>query len=183
MKNPWKTLSSKVIYKNTWINLREDQVITPSGLPGIYSVVEAMPAVGIIPLNENLETYLVGQYRYPINTYSWEIPEGGGKPGESTLETAKRELKEETGLSAAKWTSLGEMYTSNCFTNEIGYLYLAQELEQGDTNRDHTEKLEIKRIKFIEAVEMVKRYEIKDALAIIGIMRTFEFLTSRGLLQ
>lgn len=176
MKNPWKTISGKYIYKNSWINLREDQVISPSGKPGIYSVVEAHPAIGIVPLTENLETYLVGQYRYTIDTYSWEIPEGGGKPGETNIKAAKRELKEETGLTAKKWTPLGELYTSNCFTNEIGYIFLAEILQQGNPQPDHTEDLKIKKLKFIDAVEMVKNFEIKDALAIIGILRVYEYL-------
>ena len=105
-KNPWKMLSSKIIYKNKWICLREDQVITPYGTKGIYGFIETHPAIGIVPLNENIATYLVGQYRYTLNTYSWEIPEGGGHPGESHLETAKRELSEETGLKANKWKYL-----------------------------------------------------------------------------
>ncbi len=179
-KNPWKKLSEKYIYKNSWLSLREDQVITPSGKAGIYSVVEANPAIGIVPLTENMETYLVGQYRYAINAYSWEIPEGGGKPGETNIETAKRELKEETGLTAEKWTSLGELYTSNCFTNEIGYIFLAEILHQGKPEPDFTEDLKIKKIKFSEAVEMVKNFEIKDALAIIGIMRVYEYLKKKN---
>jgi len=180
MQNPWKKINSQHIYKNDWINVREDKVITPAGDSGIYSVVEASPAIGIVPITENLETYLVGQYRYPINSYSWEIPEGGGNPGEMPIDTAKRELKEETGLTANKWTSLGELYTSNCFTNEIGHIFLAESLQAGEPEPDPTEKLKIKIVKFNEAVELVKKMEIKDALAIIGILRVHDYLKTNG---
>jgi len=176
MKNPWKKISSKEIYKNQWIRLREDQVIAPSGIPGIYGVVEAKPAIGVIPLTEDLQTYLVGQYRYTLDVYSWEIPEGGGVEDEDTLVGAKRELLEETGLTANKWTFLETMYTSNSFTNEIAYLYLAEELSEGKSDPDHTEELQIKKLPFLDAWQMVLNGDIKDAMAIIGILRTYTHL-------
>lgn len=176
MKNPWKRLHSKQIYKNDWIRLREDEVITPSGNKGIYGVVETKPAIGIVPLTEDLQTYLVGQYRYTLDVYSWEIPEGGGKEDEDPLIGAKRELLEETGLSAKRWTFLDTLYTSNSFTDEIGYIYLAEELHQGQAEPDHTEDLKIRRLPFLEAWDLVLQGEIKDALAIIGLMRTYHFL-------
>jgi ADP-ribose pyrophosphatase len=176
LKNPWKKLSSKLIYKNQWIRLREDQVITPSGSQGIYSVVEAKPAIGIVPLTDDLMTYLVGQYRYAIDVYSWEIPEGGGLDGEDTLVGAKRELLEETGLSAKKWTFLNTLYTSNSFTDEVATIYLAEDLIQGIPQPDHTEELQIKKVPFMEAWQMVLDTEIKDAMAVIGLMRTYNYL-------
>lgn len=176
MVNPWKTLSSKTIYKNEWIRLREDQVITPTGTEGIYGVVETKPAIGVIPLSDDLQTYLIGQYRYTLDVYSWEIPEGGGIDGEEILIGAQRELLEETGLSAGKWTFLDTMYTSNSVTNEIGYLYLAEELSQGKAQPDHTEDLRIKKLHFLEAWEMVLSGEIKDSLAVIGLMRVYYYL-------
>ncbi|HHM02038.1 MAG TPA: NUDIX hydrolase [Caldithrix abyssi] len=179
-KNPWKTLSTREIYKNPWIRLREDRVVTPGGRPGIYSVVEARPAIGIVPLTENLDTYLVGQYRYALQTYSWEIPEGGGLEGENTLDGAKRELKEETGLSANKWDFLGTLYTSNCFTNEVGYVYLARELTEGVSRPDDTEDLHIRRLPFEQAWQMVLEQEIRDALAVIGLTRAYFYLKQKG---
>lgn len=179
MNNPWKTLSTRLIYQNPWIRLREDEVITPAGKSGIYGVVETKPAIGIIPLSDDLHTYLVGQFRYTLNTYSWEIPEGGGKDGEDTREGAKRELLEETGLQAGKWTFLGTLYTSNSFTDEVGYLYLAEYLQQGLAQPDHTEELQIKRLPFLEAWQMVLDGEIKDSLAIIGLMRTYHLLKNQ----
>ena len=179
-KNPWKKLSSKKIYQNQWFSLREDQVISPGGEQSIYGVVETVPAIAIVPLTDKLETYLVGQYRYPLDVYSWEVPEGGGNHGETNLEAAQRELKEETGLIANKWTYLDSMYTSNSITNEVGYIYLAEELIEGDSEPDHTEDLTVKVIPFLEAYQMVLDFEIKDSLAIIGIMRVYEYLRKEG---
>ncbi len=179
-KNPWITLSSREIYKNEWLRLREDQVVTPGGKPGIYSVIEKSPAMAIIPLSKNLETYLIGQYRYALKTYSWEIPEGGADPGESNLDAAKRELKEETGLEALLWTYLGSLYTSNSIMNEIGHIYLAEDLTEGDSEPEHTEDLSVIKIPFMEVYQKVLDYEIKDAMAIIGVMRVHEYLKTNG---
>jgi 8-oxo-dGTP pyrophosphatase MutT (NUDIX family) len=178
--NPWKKLSSKKIYDNPWFSLREDQVISPGGEKSIYGVVETSPAIAIIPITSSLETYLVGQYRYPLNVYSWEVPEGGANSGESNLDAAKRELKEETGLSAKKWTYLNSLYTSNSITNEIGYIYLAEDLIPGESEPEHTEDLKVKVVPFEKAFQMVLDYEIKDSLAIIGIMRVHEYLKKEG---
>jgi len=179
-KNPWKTISTREIYRNQWLRLREDQIVTPGGKKGIYGVVETTPAIAIIPLTNDLKTYLVGQYRYPLNTYSWEIPEGGADPGESNLNAARRELREETGLIAGKWTYLESIYTSNSITNETGHIYLAEELQQGPSDPEHTEDLEIRIVPFIEAYHKVQHFEIKDALAIIGIMRVYQLLARQG---
>jgi ADP-ribose pyrophosphatase len=102
--NPWKVTGEKPIYENPWIQLTEYQVINPSGNPGIYGKVHFKNlAVSVIPLDEELNTYLVGQYRFTMNRYSWEIPAGGCPLGTDTLDTAKRELLEETGLKASSW--------------------------------------------------------------------------------
>ncbi len=128
-KNPWKTINSKVVYKNDWIQVREDNVIRPDGKPGIYGVVETRIATGVIAVTPENEIYLVGQYRYPTDCYSWEIIEGGTELDESPLETAKRELREEAGLLAESWEQLGgEIHLSNCFSTEIGVFFLAKGL-------------------------------------------------------
>src|SRR5690349_16648205 len=107
--NPWRRLSTRPIYENPWIKVREDQVIRPDGNPGIYGVVEFQSwAIGVVPLTEDGDTFLIGQYRYTLDQYSWEIPEGGGAKTETPLEAAQRELREEAGITASTWTYLGE---------------------------------------------------------------------------
>src|SRR5215210_250185 len=104
-RNPWIRKTSRRVYENAWISVREDEVVRPDGQPGIYGVVEMQTwALGVVALDDGGQTYLVGQYRYPLELYSWEIPEGGGSPGLSPLESASRELREETGLTAERWT-------------------------------------------------------------------------------
>lgn len=176
MKNPWKTLSTREIYRNAWIRLREDRVITPGGSPGIYGVVETKPAIGIVPLSEDLQTWLVGQFRYTLNVYSWEIPEGGGLEGEPVEQGARRELEEETGLRANNWTGLGTCYTSNSFTDEVAYLFLARDLQEGDPAPDITEQLTIRKVPFQQAWDMVQSGEIKDAMSVIALLRTRMYL-------
>lgn len=171
-KNPWKTLSTRLVYENSWISVREDQVLTPQGTPGIYGVVEARLAVGIVALTDDSQIYLVGQYRYPTEGYSWEIPEGGSEDGEQALVTAQRELREETGLVATTWEPLGgEVHTSNCFTAERGQLFLAQGLSLGESEPDETEQLKVKKVSVVEALAMVDAGEIQDALSIIALLR------------
>src|ERR1051326_229823 len=127
--NPWKTHSSEEVYESPWIRVTKHDVTNPARFPGTYSVVHFKNlAIGVLPLDEENNTWLVGQYRYPIEQYTWEIPEGGGKIGIDPLESAQRELLEETGIRAKKWTKIQEMYLSNSATDEFCLLYVAQEL-------------------------------------------------------
>ena len=170
--NPWKTVNTKEVYDNPWIKITHRDVINPSDRPGIYGVVHFKNlAIGIIPLDEHLNTWLVGQYRYPINQYSWEIPEGGCPIGTSPLNTAKRELMEETGISAHKWTELSDVYLSNSVTDEFGKIFLAQELSFGEAEPEETEQLQIKKVPFQTAFEMVLNSQITDSLSVIGLMK------------
>ncbi len=172
MTNPWKKLSEKIIYDNPWINVQEHQVINPSGGKGIYGKVSFKnKAIGIIPVDEEGNTWLVGQYRYTLEEYSWEIPMGGGPLDEGILEAAKRELKEETGLTAEKWTNIMRIHTSNSVTDEEGFIFLAQELLQGETDFEDTEDLKIWKLPFADAVEMVMSGKITDSLSIAGILK------------
>jgi 8-oxo-dGTP pyrophosphatase MutT (NUDIX family) len=173
IKNPWTTLSGEVKYDNKWINVTEYQVINPGGGKGIYGKVHFKNVgIGIIPIDKDLNTWLVGQYRYTLNEYMWEIPEGGGPLGEDTLEAAKRELKEETGMTAKKWTLLTKLHTSNSVTDEVAYIFMAEELEHGDNELEESEAdLKVKRIPLKEAIEMVMRGEITDSMSIIALLK------------
>jgi len=171
-KNPWKTLSTRPIYKNPWLTLREDKVIRPDGQEGIYGVVDTRLAVGVIALTPQKEIYLVGQWRYPLNRYSWEIIEGGGDPNEDGLVTAKRELKEEAGLIAARWRPLGgEVHLSNCFSSERAVFYVAEDLNETEAEPEGTEELELRKMKFSDVLLMVDSGEITDAMSIIALNR------------
>ncbi len=175
--NPWKTLRSRIAYKNSWISVREDAVITPAGGEGIYGVVQAPGALGVVALTPNNEVYLVGQYRYPVNEYSWEIVEGGREAGESLVEAAQRELREEAGLVALRFEQLGgEVHTSNCFTDERAYLYIAQDFSEVATAHEVTEKLQIEKVALGECLAMIDRSEIKDAMSIIALQRAAKFI-------
>lgn len=168
----WKTLSQKTVYDNPWISVEHHDVTTPTGKPGIYGKVKFKnEAIGIIPIDQDGNTWLVGQYRYTLDQYSWEIPMGGGPLNEDPIDTAKRELKEETGITAQSWEKIMTLHTSNCVTDEIGYIYVAKELSYGPTEFDDTEDLQIKKLPFSEALEMVMDGTITDAISIAGILK------------
>lgn len=170
--NPWTRLNSRIVYENPWIRVREDAVIRPDGAEGIYGVVQTRLATGVIALTENDEVYLVGQYRYTMGCYSWEIIEGGSEPDETALEAAQREMREETGLVADNWRRLGgEIHLTNCHSDERGYLFVATGLHPGPSNPEGTEALQVRTVPFSEAVAMVDRGEIQDAISIMALLR------------
>lgn len=171
-KNPWTTLATRPIYDNAWISIREDQVINPKGGKGIYGVVSFKNiAIGIIPIDSEGNTYLIGQYRYTLNEYSWEIPMGGGKIGIDILESAQRELKEETGFTALKWTKIMKLHTSNSVTDEVAYVFLAEELVAGETQFEETEDLQIRKLPLEEAINMAMCGQITDAISVAGLLK------------
>jgi ADP-ribose pyrophosphatase len=176
-ENPWETIDTEIVYSNNWIDLKHNTVLNPAGKDGIYGVVHFKNiAVGIVPLDAELNTYLVGQFRYPLNEYSWELPMGGSPFNENMLEGAKRELEEETGLIAEKWTNIAKMHTSNCVTDEVGYVFLAENLTQNTPFPEDTELLTVKKIPFLKAYEMVLNGQITDAISMIGIMKVARIL-------
>lgn len=182
-KNNWQTLSVKEVYDNPWIKLTHRDVLNPSGEAGIYGVVHFKNlAIGILPLDEDLNTWLVGQYRYTLEQYSWEIPEGGGLIGIDPVISAQRELLEETGISAQKWTKILDLHTSNSVTDEAGLAFVAQGLSFGDAQPESCEDLQIRKLPFEEVVEMVMRDEITDALAMTTILKA-KLMLDRGLLE
>jgi ADP-ribose pyrophosphatase len=171
--NPWTTIESRKIYDNNWIGLTEHQVINPSGGKGIYGEVHFKNlAIGILPLDEELNTWLVGQYRFPLKAYSWEIPEGGGPLGSDPLDSAKRELLEETGLSATDWVELQRMHLSNSVSNELAIIYIARGLTMGIAEPEETEELRLRKLPFQEAYEMVLNGEITDSMSVAAILKT-----------
>lgn len=170
--NPWTTLESTTVYENQWIHVREDQVLNPAGSQGIYGVVHFKSiAVGIIPIDHEQHTWLVGQYRYPLQDYSWEIPMGGAPEHADPLEGAIRELKEETGLTAGNWHNLMKLHPSNSVSDEGGFVYVATDLTLGDWEPEETEQLIIKRVPLQDAVEMALTNEITDCISISGLLR------------
>jgi 8-oxo-dGTP pyrophosphatase MutT (NUDIX family) len=173
MSNPWKTLSTKKVYDNNWIMLEEHQVINPSGGPGIYGKVHFKnKAIGIVPLDEQGNTWLVGQYRYTLNEYTWEIPEGGCPLNTLPLDSAKRELKEETGITALRWEQIMRFHTSNSVTDEEGFIFLAEGLSFGENELEETEAdLIVKKLPFSKALEMVMTGEITDSMSVAGVLK------------
>jgi len=172
MVNPWKVLTSKDLYENEWIILQEDKVISPREKKSLYAWIKFKKrTVGIIALDEDKHLWLVGQYRYPIGQYSWEIPGGGALTDEDVLETAKRELKEETGLTANKWQLILHMYTCNSITDEEVFVFLAKELFHGKMELEETEHIILKKISSQVALEMINNGLITDAVSIAGLLK------------
>ncbi len=182
-KNPWIITSEKKIYANPWIDVTEYGVINPSGNPGIYGKVHFKnTAVGIIVLDEEMNIYLVGQYRFAMDAYSWEIPEGGAPAGSDTLENGKRELLEETGLMADHWQPLLQMHLSNSVSDEFAQVYLATGLTQHEAAPEETEDLAIKKIPFAEAYRMVEDGIITDSMSVAAIIK-IKLLSAEGKLS
>jgi len=171
-ENPWQITSQKEIYDNPWINLTEYQVINPSGNPGIYGKIHFKNiAIGILPLDDEMNTYLVGQYRFALGQYSWEMPEGGGPLGIDPIESAKRELLEETGLKAEDWSELVRIHLSNSVSDELSIIYLARNLAQFEAEPEDTEQLIVKKLPFETVYQMVCDGEITDSMTVAAVLR------------
>jgi 8-oxo-dGTP pyrophosphatase MutT (NUDIX family) len=170
--NPWKLRSTRNIFENPWFRLDVDDVINPGGGLSHYGKVGFKNlAIGVIPLDEDDNTWLVGQYRYVPDCYSWEIPMGGGPLDTDPLQSAKRELKEETGLEAEDWQELMQLHLSNSVTDERGIVYVARGLSEGDTAFEETEDLQILKLPLDEAVQHVLCGGITDGVSVAGLLR------------
>ena len=171
--NPWQTLSSEEKYDNRWINVTEYQVLNPAGGKGIYGKVHFKnKAIGIVALDENNNTWLVGQWRYTLNEWSWEIPEGGGPLHDDPLQSAKRELKEETGLIANQWTLIQRVHLSNSVSDEEGFIFLAEDLTIGESELEETEAdMKVWKLPFSDALTMVLDGKITDSLTVMAILK------------
>lgn len=170
--NPWVVRGEKTVYDNPWIRVTEFDVLNPRGNPGIYGKIHFKNiALGIITLDHDGMIQLVGQYRFPLQAYSWEIPEGGGLWGHDPLDSAKRELREETGLVAAEWQELLRMHLSNSVSDEHAILYLARGLQQEAPEPEDTEELAHRKISVDDAYKMVLEGEITDSISVAGILQ------------
>ena len=174
---PWIRRRSRDIYQNPWIRVREDAVTRPDGSPGIYGVVEFRNlTIGVVALNASGEVVLVGQHRYPLDYYSWEIPEGGGPNGSDPRANAARELREETGLEADRWDYLGTLVLSNAVSDETGHLFLARDLTQHEPEPEPTEILQIRWLPLEEACREALEGRIADSVSCVALARTRHFL-------
>jgi 8-oxo-dGTP pyrophosphatase MutT (NUDIX family) len=170
-RDPWTTLASREVYANPWIRVREDEVLRPDGSPGIYGVVTTSLAVGVVALTEADEVVLVGQWRYTLGAYSWEIVEGGAGQDEDGLSAIRRELVEEAGYEADHWERLGhDIAISNSVTDEIARVWLARGLRPVPDDPDPTEELEVRLVAFDDALAMIDRGQITDSITSIALL-------------
>ncbi len=168
----WQTGCIEQRYENPWINVTHREVTAPTGSKGIYGHVHfKTTAIGVVPIDAEGYTWLVGQARYTLQRYEWEIPEGGAPEGESLLATAQRELREETGIRARRWTTLLKLNTSNSVTDEVAHTYVAQDLRFGTTEPDDTEQLQVRKILLDDAINMAMDGTISDSLAMASLIK------------
>ena len=166
-------MSGEIKYDNPWITVTEYQVINPSGGKGIYGKIHFKnTSIGVVGLDKDLNTWLVGQYRYTLNEWHWEIPEGGGSRDEDPLTSAQRELREETGFTAKRWERILHLHTSNSVTDEEGYIFLAEDLQEGKSALEETEAdLKVWKLPLKDAVQMVLDGKITDGISVMGLLR------------
>ena len=181
-RGPWRSLRSEVRYASPWIEVSQHEVLDPAGQPGIYGVVHFRNlAIGIVPLDEDLNTWIVGQYRFPVKAYSWEIPEGGGPRELPPMVSAQRELLEETGIVAEQWDAVLHMDLSNSASDEEAVVYVARGLSFQEAQPDSTEELRQRKLPFAELVDLVMRGEIRDAITVAAVLKVHLLLQQGAL--
>lgn len=180
-RGPWRRLSQETVYENPWIEVTHENVITPGNTEGIYGLVHFKTrAVGVVPVDREGNTRLVGQHRYTLDQFSWEIPEGGASLDEDLLVAAQRELQEETGLYGGSWQSLLKLHLSNSVTDESGEIFLATELSAGEAKLEASESdLVVKTLPLQEAVEMALNGGITDVMSVAGLLAAERLLLRR----
>lgn len=171
-RNPWTTLTQNKVYESPWIEVEHHDVLNPAGNPGTYSVVKFKKlAIGVIPLDDENHTWIVGQYRYPLHTYTWEIPEGGGDRDEAPVESAKRELLEECGIIAQQYIPIQQLQLSNSATDEVAHLFVARELTFTQSQPEETEQITLRKVPFEELYRLVDEGYITDSLTVAAVLK------------
>ena len=176
---PWTIVDSKQVYKNPWIEVQEDKVIRPDGKPGIYGVITTTPGTSILPLDDEGYVYLAEEFRYATRKPSIETPGGGSDIKEDILEAAKRELREEMGIVAKKWTPLGFVDPNTSILDSQTHLFLAQDLTFGKPEQEGTEVIKMIKVKFEEAVKMALENKITLAESVVCILKAKEHLRKK----
>jgi 8-oxo-dGTP pyrophosphatase MutT (NUDIX family) len=182
----WTIKSARTVYNNRWIRVREYETVAPTGADAHYGLVHMHNlALGVLPIDAQGQTLLIGQERFPTGRYSWELPEGGGSPDSSPLEGAQRELSEEAGLKAEHWLPLfADVDFSNSVTDEKACAFIAWGLSPDQTHaRDSSEELSVRRVSFAEALEMAVSGEITDAFTLVMLFKADHLLRIGALPQ
>jgi 8-oxo-dGTP pyrophosphatase MutT (NUDIX family) len=180
--DPWSCLSKRLVYDNPWISLSACETVAPTGRPSPYGLIHFKNrAIGVLPLFDNGDTLLVGQHRFPAGDYSWELPEGGGPLDEDPLEAARRELREEAGLTAEHWRPILSFQLSNSVSDEEGRGFLAHGLSDAEAEPDETEVLAIRRLPFREALDLAAAGQMQDMITLAMLFRAYHLAREGGL--
>jgi 8-oxo-dGTP pyrophosphatase MutT (NUDIX family) len=174
--SPWRTVGAREVYRNPWLSVTEYEVIRPDGQPGIYGVVDPGDNVTIVALEDDERLWLVREFLYPLQTTEWFLPTGAIERGEEPLAAAQRELAEETGLRAERWTLLGAYSLSPGISSQIGHIFLARGLQHGAASPEGTEQISTRLIPLREALAACLRNEIRATLAVVGVWRVWSLL-------